>query len=82
MEQCWSFWDKRDLGKGVTSLCLSKLQLPVVHILPKEFGNSDFFFNAQRNIQKKKKYLKGGCRLTFLQGDQLKKHQSKDYRLL
>lgn len=80
MEQCWSFWDKRDLGKGVTSLCLSKLQLPVVHILPEEFGNSDFFLML-REIYKKK-YLKGGCRLTFLQGDQLKKHQSKDYRLL
>lgn len=62
MEQCWSFWDKRDLGKGVTSLCLSKLQLPVVHILPEEFGNSDFFFNAQRNIQKKNT-LRGGAGL-------------------
>lgn len=53
MEQCWSFWDKRDLGKGVTSLCLSKLQLPVVHILPEEFGNSDFFLML-REIYKKK----------------------------
>lgn len=52
MEECWSFWDKRDLGKGATSLCLSKLQLPVVHILPEEFGNSDFFLmHKQRNIQ-------------------------------
>lgn len=73
MEQCWSFWDKRDLGKGVTSLCLSKLQLPVVHILPEEFGNSDFFFNAQTEKYTKKD-LKEGCRLTFLQGGQLEKH--------
>lgn len=42
MEQDWSFWDKRDLGKGVTSLCLSELQLPGVYISPEESGNSDF----------------------------------------
>lgn len=64
MEQCWSFWDKRDLGKGVTRLCLSELQLPGVYILPEEFGNSNFF-NAQTGKYTIKD-LKEGCRPTFL----------------